>query len=66
LTYIEQRWREGASCDDVFSEVDGFRVQQYDKLVKDPGLMRRLEKSFETMRPEQVRKALVVDGPIKK
>lgn len=64
LIYVEKRWREGASCEAVFSEVDRFREQEYDKLAKNPGLMRRLGESIKTLPTEQCRKRLVAEGSI--
>ncbi len=65
LNYIEKRWRDGASCDEVFSEVDEFRVIEYDKIVRDKAHMHKVVAWIRSTSADKMRKTLVLGRKIK-
>lgn len=65
LHYIEKRWRDGASCDEVFSEVDAFRVLEYDKIVRDKAHMRKVENWIRSTAADKMRNTLVLGKKIR-
>lgn len=66
LSFVEERWRAGADCDETFSKAEEYRAQEYDKVAGDGGMMLDFEHGVKNLRPENARAQLVENGPIQK
>lgn len=68
LSFVEKRWKEGASAEQAFAEAERVRAQEFDNIVADKALQERIENAFKAMSPDPARaRSLLVDElPVRK